>query len=803
MMYRKFIQYNVLLICSLILLGVALPAQAQSEMGCTNGRYADWLAIGETSTLILECNIATSNDQLIIVPTATALDASLPWQENINDQEAFWLFDIGSTGEINLVIDFHFEEGVLTASLFDDQDGDGAVRFDVENGRILIRESAYWSMRVQAADGWWQRDGLVNHNLDIQVDGAIKAAFGSEIYQDQMENDGWIDFKIEVRDANGNGRPETELIQATPPISESSGILRTLIMVNPEDDEQLPNSSFIWPYLNDGTDGDIVKGYNAGLTPIQMNWTEGKIVGLAEFVASRGNEGNWFTYSIDRLLNDDAEQSANFEAPFAFYDLANDNDGVPELQIRFEHYPPDDVYMSNAAKRPLAYSNQNVRYSWDQDNDGAWDYKIDTIGRYDATHSIDVGPLQYLSFDIANLPVAITHSPWDAITFVAAERTYLSTEGIYEWAAAEIRELWVSGQADTVPEAFQTLPVGLRGDYLLESVDAPRLYVSPIDSKLHLLNAAGGLWQVTNRDTILYKNVNGDAYLDQWQLVRDGAVLQQVNTVETYLLFFEEDTLSIYPFTESTPATMAPPDSTEAWQALDRALTAVSPAPTPTTLTTLVDQFESDPLLTITGVQLQQIRPYAQGFQFVASTDSTFTAEGDLFWNQEAPTRGTHLFTFDGQWRITPHETAWQLTAQAPSEAIYAQETVPVQLTVDLFQDLVAEESYWLVGEEVQGNTTVEILRQPVSQPMSQVFNWQASTNTAVTLHFYIENEAGDRLTSFDLPISFSADNRERPLSLLANNTTLYLGSALLLIIAALFATASKLALKHPTKEVA
>ncbi|MEM7334923.1 MAG: hypothetical protein AAF490_22790 [Chloroflexota bacterium] len=792
----QIIFFAIFMSLLLVFSGSAVVA-AQAETGCFDGDYIDWLGTGVVNTAVLSCQLEEHPLELLIVFRDDSLDPSQPWQQNINDQFAFWLFDVDADGDINLIIDFHGEDGVLTASMFDDQDGDGVVAFDVENGRLLIRESPYWSMRVQAEDGWWQQDELTNFNLNIQIDGAIKGAFGAELYFDALENDGLIDFSIDVMDENRNGRPETQIIQATPPVSGSSGIYRTLLMVNPEDDEILPTAQLPWPYLNLDAPEDIVKTYNSGLAPIQLDWANGQIDSLGEFVASRGNEGNWFTYSIDRL-GDDPTQFANFEAPFAFYDLADDGDGMPELQIRFEHYPADDGFMANALKRPLPYTNQNVRYSWDQDNDGFWDYKIDTIGRVEAPDTIAIGELQFLSFNTDTLPQTIVQSSWDAITFVAAENNYPSTEGIYEWAADEIRELWITGEDNTVPEAFKTLPLGMRGDYSLESVTAPQLYLSPIDGKLHLMQANGGFWQINNTQSLQIANLDRDPYLDQWVQMSRGEVTERLNWQDDFLLFSQNDQLLIKEIGPlPTPPLFAPPDTPEAWAVLEQTLANVAFSVDPTDLSTAFDQYDGA-VLEMSGIDVQQIRPYPNGFQIIGTVRPNFQVSGDLPWDDSFSETGAVQLTYDGRWQIAPHLADFVVDMQLPDQPIVAGETIPIQISAELFDDQ-PDSDYWLMLTANEG----PLLRTSFAGTYQSVLNWQVDDETAVSLRLWVEDEDGAVLTETAVPVEVAPAPSERPLNFFTtSDLTLYLGATMLLFFAGFLGFAAKFALNRNQEEV-
>ena len=174
------------------------------------------------------------------------------------------------------------------------------------DGLPRILESAHPTVSVTTRDGWWTNDGRTSFDLDILVDGPVRASFSSSGAWplSLLKNDGKVDFEIHVRDRDHDGHPEDDWRQDYPPLSEDphkSGYNRTHIMSNPEGDEVPISGSFLWPYLG-YTIGDFVKEYGVSPPPIAVDWKRAKIVQVGEFVASRGNPGNFFVYSHNRVL---------------------------------------------------------------------------------------------------------------------------------------------------------------------------------------------------------------------------------------------------------------------------------------------------------------------------------------------------------------------------------------------------------------------------------------------------------------------------------------------------------------------
>ena len=305
----------------------------------------------------VRCACYSSDDLLTVVRTRGTLPISEELNEESDFSDALWLFDVGHRGTYQLAVRFHRDDGDLAADVWQDQDGDWTVALEQRDGTVQVIEPGFPSLRAVALDGYWQRDGRLAPNFDLIVDDRTNAAFGSGLYEDRMQNDGHPDVSIAVRGPRGADPRSYDWRNVHTPISESSGIYRTTLMVREQGLEPPFPPVFPWYFLGAwyGTAADparaalskiplvgtgippygMVKPYNQSFPPIQVDWSVGRIQMLGEFVASRGSDVNWFTYSL-RRVEPAATTDPNFESPFSFYDLAGDRDGIPELQVRVD-----------------------------------------------------------------------------------------------------------------------------------------------------------------------------------------------------------------------------------------------------------------------------------------------------------------------------------------------------------------------------------------------------------------------------------------------------------------------------------
>lgn len=664
------------LAAAVILVVVVKSVEAQESPQCT-GTAVDkhWIEV--------RCapGFATAQD-FIRIFVRDGVTADRPWQENLDFTNSIWIFETGTERRASLIIDFHLDENSnLVADLYDDGNGDGRVRHVIRSGQPVVQENGgRWTLRVTALDGSWSIDGNPNFNLDISVDGPVVGAFDIPMYfmagdkgqitalmanrqlserypwldelQKLLHTDGQPDFLIHVRDSDRDGRPDYEWRQTYLPWPETSSYYRTTIMVNTEGDEVPISNSLLWPYLA-LRPTDLVKDYNRSDPPIQVDWQLGRIIRVAEFVASRGQPGNYFIYSA-RRVSEDALSRTNFENPFAFYDLAGAADGYPDLTVRFENYTANDPYFQPAdadtwGRFPQPF--QHIEYTWDQDRNRSWDYMVSLAGRHAIDTKVELPDFSLRTIPFADAPYWVTEREWDAATFVAAERDdYWTSEHIYVWDIGPAT-LYVTGYQTQPPDdAYSRIPAGFRGEYNFHFQAQPYLYFSPLDSKLHLLGAQKGLWNIDGSHQIEYENMDGDPYIDRW-LYRDsdGAVLRQMAAFRDLLIYSDADRTILFR-AEVPPAefTTLPPRNQAEWTHLRDELASRQPQPPPAEFAAMLSRL-AEPDAQIDGATVTDMR-VADGRLYltidVGPAANVVAASEALGIDSLAP--GSYLYTYDG-----------------------------------------------------------------------------------------------------------------------------------------------------------
>lgn len=665
---------------------------------------------GAPDLTVIDCAFITDHDRIFVYDRAGDMVSASTWQEATDFDDDLWLFDANADEHIDLVIGFGRTAEGLLAELWDDQDGDGLIKL---KGSPLpeVDESAWPTVRILAPGGWWQRDGHTNFNLDIEVDGQVNASAESRNWIAYLASDGVPDFLITVRDTDDDGRPDYHWIDVWPEAPKTWGVRRTQLMVNPADDEYPLTGSIFWPYLGSALSSPdnprhvvpsrfpvenlptaqktagFRKSYLSSRPPIMVAWDKGVISHVGEFVASRFNDDSWFLYSIYRA-EPGRPATVDFEAPFAFYDLAGDDDGYPEMLIRLLYHPADDYYLWR--NNPKIWPIQDIRYAWDQveDDDARWDFKLSLVGRHLIDETLSVGDLTLKTVPPASLPQWVRSRRWDGATFIAVEDVkYRNSEGIKEWG---ISHPWfaeyVHGETPDPPEEdYADLPVGLRGELQFDLQAYPLLYFSPVDHKLHLRRAQRGLWRLDEDTTILYESLGGD-YIDHWQLQEDGLVTQRLVWVAGFLIHADERENTLrWTRVNTSPAlfeTLPPADHAD-WLELGRRFEADDWDAAPGEFLAMAGQF-GPPTAQMWGANLTAPQAIAGGYHLGLRLQPDYRISGELPFGLNPVAPGEYALTYDGAWRSEPlpdPSAALALQLEVPAAA-QARLEVPLRLSI-------------------------------------------------------------------------------------------------------------------------
>ncbi len=585
----------------------------------------------------IHCRCYSADDRITVIDGAQNMTTATTIEAGTDMEDDLWLFDIGNRGRYQIAVQFGRRDEQPTAQIYQDQDGDGSVAIGERDRHTVVTEPGFPSITAIALDGFWQRDGRPAPNFDITVDDHMLATFAGEQYQTAVKNDGKPDVVIHVRGPHEGDPRSYDWRNVYAPVPASWGIYRTTLMVREQGQEPSFQPVFPW-YLLGGTYGSIsdygegtlptlpligagdhpygiVKPYGQSFPPIQVDWNTGRIAYVGEFVASRGSDTNWFTYSIKRVEPGKVTEP-NFESPFAYYDLAADNDSVPELSVRAERIVADDPYVP-PQWRGRAY--QQIRYSWEQQQGQGWSYKLGLLGR----NPVD-GQVQFPEFSLQTVPYAqfptwVTTHAWDIATFAAVERGwYDSTEGVYAWdPGGALRDQYYAGTGSPPSNVFNTIDYGVRGEYSLHSGTQPYLYFSPVDARLHLAGASQGLYNVDGNRRVVYQSLAGDGFIDSWQVFDGDQPAGQLAQRPGALLYAGDGRVTLLKadVPKETFRTL-PPANHDEWIRLGQQLDANKRNFAGDDLGAMFDQF-SGQRLTLSGGALSDLRMTDNGFRFI------------------------------------------------------------------------------------------------------------------------------------------------------------------------------------------
>lgn len=603
----QFLRFFIWLMLALAgggLLAVGYPHPATAQVlnrepsftgeGCA-ATYERIVNNDEAYLLRLDCQPgwATDHDAVTVYALGSDLfDISLPWRDNVDFINEVWSFDVGADGATSLLIHFHRGDGgALLADLYTDPDGDQQVEYGVALGQLDLFDTEYWTVRVTAPDGWWQRDDMLNYNLTVEIDGDVQGLQDNPRLYDLTETDGVIDIRATVKDADANGNPDYELRQLVFPDKPRGNFSQTMLTVNPYQAERpAPDRSYVfWEHLSSYYLSYARTPRKDGYASIQVDWATGRIIAVTQFVGSHV-EDHWYMQSFD-AWEPDSVNNFNFENPVGFYNLSGDIDGYPEVHARVTYRPPGDDSLSRQGLEIGERPALHYRYSWRQDDDQFWDYQFSVLGNHLLTDVVTVGDVQFYSIPYEDIPEWMMSRTWQMADFVVVRdlgdpgdpdfntSRNSGTEGRYEGVATHPRYGWFYlygkefGDLNEITDE-QVRP-GLSIQYSREFNDEPTMYLSPVDYQMHMRSAETGRWNIDNESFVFYDNVVPDRYIDQWTYVERASdpdappLTRRLTFAQQHMIYSDGEELLIRAV-QVAPSLfeMSPPATNADWQQL-------------------------------------------------------------------------------------------------------------------------------------------------------------------------------------------------------------------------------------------
>jgi len=650
--------------------------------------------------VIIDCSFATESDQVLVYKQKGHMNDGSEWEELINFVDEVWLFDVGSDGTAQLIIEFTIAEGLYTAYIYDDVDGDGKVDFSVDGKNIIIQESDFWRVQVTSDQPWDQVWDYPHANITMYVDGYASLAWaaGYQIQNDDIGLNGMVDWVIEIGDKNDNGINDYQVVYAVSPYFKylyRPTHNKLVIFECKSGNAYTPYSNDIfWPLLfNDTLDTD--HRYFDHPPIVAVDWETASLsrIGVRGFPIETG-------YHIYSRLPIELNQvnAANWENPMAYFDLANDHDSNAELQIRFDVRVPNDPYFPEPYAGYVETPNLEVNVSWDQDNNSLWDYQL-SLGSNQAIEEV----VDFPDFSITSVPYDqvipwVWGRTWDAAMLVFDSRPSSNSEGMFgkgwkisrgydgEDIGSGLDTQYMMGFSDQPPyESFEDIQPFMRGEYNFAYFDMPKVYLGALDRQLHLYTAQSGVWNLGDGRYLRYANLDGDPYLDQWTLEKHGILQRQLNYQAGFYLYSGQDQV-VLQHAEHDPALLitAPPGTHEDWLYLGRMLKDHAADADPDDFLALLAMAPGSPL-TINNAASRGFRPTDEGFRFILSLMPDFEIQGPDLLGLAGTPPGDYLLTYDGDFHLQPlTPRAIQVASPDPAHLQLIQHTsgsIPLTLT--------------------------------------------------------------------------------------------------------------------------
>jgi hypothetical protein len=645
----------------IIIFLIFLPV-AHSQATTQNISFQDLDGDGSPDLAVIETSFYSKSDKILVFDKGNDMRKSQDWKECCDFINDVWVFDVAGDGKAELIIDFDKNDGQVTARIYDDINEDGKVAFRYNSTGFTVNESRFPTLIVKSEDGYWMKDGKINFNLKILGDGKVDIG---QVYYSRIfkPNDGITDFRIQVYDDDRNGVPDYELRENLHPLKSSQ---RSMLLVNHDGKEAAWKDYIFWPYLGKGP-GWWERGHNSASPPILVDWRKARISTVQLMVSDRYDDGNCFILTPDKILRHKTN-ILSFENPFCFYDLASDDDGYQEAVLR-------------VVNRPDNRSTVNIRYSWDQDNNGKYDFSIKASGEPQyKLGDRHVAIKNFTDFSVVTIPFKdgpywAFGRKWDTITFTDTNGLYWLGEGVYGHVfSAPVN--YTVGNTMVAATRYVTGRNYHRAEFSRRKNQDVALYFSPIDGKLHLKNADKGTFTLRAKETgkwygsifslkdikarnftvyenIDYDNLNGDAYINKWTYYVNNTLVKSLIYSGDVLIYYDRLKIkllktSIKPYLFET----VPPRNYEEWEALGENLKKYKKEFDPRDFEAMFNQFKGEPI-TIEGGFIKKFNLTDTGFKAhlecvplcVVSPSSAIEHKGPLG-------TGRYILKYNGSFKI-------------------------------------------------------------------------------------------------------------------------------------------------------
>lgn len=626
-------------------------------------------------------------------PIPTSVRQNDPWWRWGNTTTDGYLFSFHRDDEVDLALVFTVERGRPVATVYVLREEWQRKGLRIQAGRIVLPRDTHPTVKIWPRQGEWLLGGQPNFDLEV----------------DELDRNGAPAWHASIG-GDGSGRPRwitRTLLQDRDP---TQGYLR--FGATMREDPTVPYQLAMplmpsWPYLSVarspdhwGDDRPIV--FDPETRDLVMHWVGFQTAGV---------------YSVNSLC---PPPQTCFESPFAWYRFDPSAGRYANLVIRSDLWPKGVPFGPPAPE----FYRTTFRMTWTARDAQRWRYSLTVTGDHPIDQSTTIGSIAVDAIPYAALPSWILERPWKAVTFVEATRGEYGSEGIYDYSVEDNYPIaaWVNGliadppttfavpmlkerpanfeaQSREAQASFQSpylqypqihpdrLKEGLRGEYSLIYNRTPALYVSPVDRRVHLLHADGGLWNLGNGVFLRMLNLDGGPFINGWSrehlaverpatprdvvIAVPGEVEESLYALDGYLLYVGPDETQLRLVVEQLTNldVPVPIDQTSWRQFLDGSDHAQLAPRDPWNLRSWLDGFPGVAIDVKRGLA-RDVRATADGFRFVLSLQRGFELEG---------------FDFLELHRLAPGE--YVVSYHRPNRSLTVQSLTPPKLQITTFPE--------------------------------------------------------------------------------------------------------------------
>lgn len=728
--------------------------------------------IDEVPTWITVVPRGTNRDLRDLDPNA--------WQTWGNASTDAYVFAFWRPDDVRVVMAFDQVEGRARMSLYLNEEGAAPLDVTITDDDVTVNSNGGHPHSIMTTkEGTWYRDGLVNYNLTLQKDG--------QEGKESLPPDGEIDYILEVGEAEpGVAGWQTGHLLNDP--RELWGYPRFGAVVRMEgageflvDEPLMPQ----FPHFGVGTARYL--WYERNPLPLYYH--------LEKETLDYNPMVGFFNGGMYRLHSLSHAPSVNFESPFAMYNF-EPGSRQTRLVVRAESFPAGNFL----GPEPKSRTRTSLRYSWKLADDREWAYGITVSGPLAHEDEFTIGNHTVKNIAPERLPKWVVGSEWPLVTFVQPPDGYGGAEGIYFYSAqANEYQPWLAGIDNHEPinlaaplllegdeldaRQMRGLPPGFRGQYNSAYFRPPRLYVSPIDRRLHLEHSLGGVWNLGEGRVMRFHNLNQDAYIDGWTLetittrdeidealiAKPGLVEEALYAFDGYLIYSSNDTVAIHRAAfEMSELSLPPPTDAASWEQHKALLEDYQQGRPVGDMRSWLDAFVGETLL-IDNANIRGVRRTDRGFHFTLILAEDAQIRGDL--NTDILTSlspgGVYALSYDQA------EDSWQRQYATPARLevnvsmTSPQTFVPQRLQFEVHNVGAAD---WFGPAELRiGNDVVHVwenLFVPGSTTVSEQLIWTPRRAGTLALAF-----------AADAPISMSETIYIKPTQRITFEDALWLPS--------------------------